>query len=91
MIVIPVYNLILAPDATMYLQTEQIKICSAGEEPDVGATVILIVAKENTSYQDLNENSFYPIGVSGSITGLDARGFVTIRTEYRVVSASDKM
>ena len=84
MTVIPVYNMILAPDATLYLQTEQIKICSAGEAPTIGETVILIIAKENTSYQDLNEDSFYPIGVLASITGLDERGFATVRTEHRV-------
>lgn len=84
MIVIPVYNMILAPNATMYLQTEQVQRCCGGEDLAVGEIVALIVAKESTSYQNLNEDSFYPIGISGSITGLDARGFVTIRTEYRI-------
>ena len=84
MFVIPVYDMNLAPDATLYLQTEQIQRCSAGKDVSIGEKVILIVAKENTSDQNLNENSFFPIGVSGSITGLDERGFVTIRTGYRV-------
>ena len=84
MFVIPVYDMNLAPDATLYLQTEQIQRCSAGKDVSIGEKVILIVAKENTSDQNLSENSFFPIGVSGSITGLDERGFVTIRTGYRV-------
>ena len=84
MLVIPVYDMIIAPDATLYLQTEQIQRCSAGKDFSTGEKVILIVAKENTSDQSLSENSFFPIGVSGSITDLDERGFVTIRTGHRV-------
>lgn len=84
MLVIPVYDMIIAPDATLYLQTEQIQRCSAGKDLFIGEKVILIAAKENTSYQSLNENSFFPIGASGSITDVDKRGFVTIRTDNRV-------
>ena len=54
MLVIPVYNIIIAPDATLYLQTEQVQRCSAGKGFSVGEKVILIVAKENISYQNLN-------------------------------------
>ena len=85
MLVIPVYNMIIASDATLYLQTEQIQSCSAGKGFPIGEKIILIVVKENTSYQDLNKDSFFPIGVSGSITDVDARGFVTIRTGNRVI------
>ena len=84
MIVIPVYNMIIAPDATLYLQTEQVQRCSAGKSFSIGENVILIVAKENTSDQNLSENSFFPVGVSGSITDLNEHGFVVIRTESRV-------
>ena len=68
MLVIPVYNIIIAPNATLYLQTEQLQECSAGKGFSIGENVVLIVVKEETGYQDLNENSFFPVGVSGSIT-----------------------
>lgn len=84
MLVIPVYNMILAPDATLYLQTEQIQGCSAGKGFSIEENVVLIVVKEDAGYQDLSEDSFFPIGVSGSITDLNERGFVTIRTGHRV-------
>ena len=84
MLVIPVYDMIIAPDATLYLQTEQLQRCSAGKGFSIGENVVLIVAKESASYQDLNETGFFPIGVSGSIMELDERGFVTIRTGHRI-------
>ena len=84
MIVIPVYNVILAPKATIYMGLEQVQR-SAGERIILpGERVILIVAKENQSFSDMTEDSFYPIAVSGSITDVNKQGFVSIRTEYRV-------
>ena len=84
MLVIPVYDMIIMPDATLYLQTEQIQKCCAGKSLSIGEKMILIVAKEDTSYQNLDENSFFPIGVSGSITDLNEQGFATVRTGNRV-------
>ncbi len=84
MLVVPVYNVIVAPDATLYLQTEQIQKCSVGKGFSIGEKVVLIVAKDNVSFSELNEDSFLPIGVTGSITDLNEHGFVIIRTDYRV-------
>ena len=68
MIVIPVYNVILAPKATIYMGLDQVQR-SAGERIILpGERVILIVAKENQNFADMTEDSFYPIAVSGSIT-----------------------
>ena len=36
MIVIPVYNMMLAPDATVFMQTEQIRKSSGGKGVSVG-------------------------------------------------------
>ena len=46
--------------------------------------MILIVAKENCKTNELKEDSFYPIGVSGIITELNQHGYAVIRTSYRV-------
>ena len=74
MIVIPVYNMILTPDATVYCQTEQLRRSAGSKGITVGERVILIVARENQSFRDLTEESFYPIGVAGTISGKSARG-----------------
>lgn len=84
MIVIPVYNVILAPKATVYMGLEQVQR-SAGERVILpGERIIMIVARENENLSDMTENSFYPIAVSGTITDVNKQGFVVIRTEYRV-------
>lgn len=84
MIVVPVYNMILAPDSTVYFQTEQLKNASGGRGVSVNEKVILIVAKENFDPAELDENSFYPIGVSGVVTELNSQGYASVRTQYRV-------
>ena len=84
MIVIPVYDMILAPEATLYFQADHIRRNSGGKDIAVGSKVVVIVAKENENYKDLTEDSFYPIGITGAITEINAQGFVTIRTHYRV-------
>ena len=66
MIVVPVYNIILAPGASIYMGIDQIKKTSGGKEIAPGERVVLIVAKENRSFNELDENSFYPVGVSAS-------------------------
>ena len=84
MIVIPVYNVILAPKSTIYMGLDQVQR-SAGERIILpGERVILIVARENRNFSDMEEDSFYPIAVSGSITEVNQQGYVVIRTEYRV-------
>ena len=82
MIVVPVYNMILTPDATLYLSTEQLRKSAGGRGVSAGEKVVLIVAKEKDGA--VGEDSFYPIGVAGIVQDLDQRGFTVIRTQYRV-------
>ncbi len=70
MFVVPVYNMILSPDATLYFQKEQLKACAGGKEPVEGEKVILVVTKEQKRAVDLTEESFYPIGLAGVVTDL---------------------
>ena len=84
MIVVPVYNIILAPGASIYMGLDQIRKTSGGREITAGERVVLIVAKENTSLNDLNENSFYPVGISAEITEVNRQGFVMMQLGYRV-------
>lgn len=84
MLVVPVYNMILTPDATVIFPMDQLKRSAGSRGIAVSEKVILIVAKENEDYRSLNEDSFYPIGVAGTITEINQQGFAAIKTQYRV-------
>ena len=84
MIVVPVYNMILAPDANIYFNTNQVRRNAGDKVLAVGERVVLIVARDNESYRDLTSESFYPIGISGEIKEINNQGYVVIHTGYRV-------
>ena len=84
MIVLPVYNMIVAPDATLYFQREQLQKNSGGKGIALGDKIVIIVSKENRAFDELTEDSFYPVGVAGNIAELNQQGIVTVRTQYRI-------
>ena len=84
MLVVPVYNMILVPEATMYFQKDQLTVNSGKKGVSLNEKVVLIPAKEKKHLKDLDENSFYPIGVVGSVTDLNENGFATVQTQHRV-------
>ena len=84
MIVVPVYNMIVAPNATLYFQMDQLQRNAGGKGLAVGEKVVLIVAKEKTASAKVAEESFYPIGVAGVITEFNRQGYAAVRTQYRV-------
>lgn len=83
MIVVPVYEKTLAPDSTLFLLTEQLKRYSGNKGVAFNERIVFLVAKENTNLSELREDSFYPIGISGVVKDIQ-RGYLTIRTQYRV-------
>ena len=84
MLVVPVYNMILAPDAAVYCSTEHLKNYTGGKGLTVDQRVVLIVAKREEDLKELKEEGFYRIGVSGMITELNPQGYTAIRLRYRV-------
>ena len=84
MVVVPVYNMIVTPDATLFFQTEQLRRNSGDKSVTVNEKVVIIVAKGKWSNSELNEDSFYPIGVAGIVTEINNHGYAVIRTQYRV-------
>ena len=84
MLVVPVYNMVLTPDASIYFQTEQLKRNSGGKGITEKEKIILIVAKENQKSGELTADSFYPIGVAGIISEINQQGYAVVRTQYRV-------
>ena len=84
MIVIPVYNMILAPDTTVYMGLDQAERSAGDSRVAPGERVILIVARENENFSSMTEDSFYPIGITGTIKDVNAQGFIQVRMGYRV-------
>ena len=83
MVVIPIYNLLLVPDANIYLKTDQYKTL-ARRIPEVNDRVVLLSCKEEQSRRDMTEDSFFPIGVTGFVNEVNPEGYVVIRTTGRV-------
>ena len=75
MIVVPTYNMILTPDATLFYPLEQLRRNAGSNGVAVGEKIIMIVARENKGYSELSESDFYPIGVAGNITEIHQQGF----------------
>ena len=84
MIVVPVHDMIVLPDAIIFYPTDQLRRSAGSKGVAVNEKVIFIVSKENVNFSELKEDSFYPVAVAGIITELHHQGFATIRTQYRV-------
>ena len=83
MTIIPIYNYLIVPNATMFFQTDRFQSLT-GVKPKENDDVMLIVMKEQQSWDELNEDSFYPIGLSGTVTEVHDEGYAVIRTHDRV-------
>ena len=83
MIVIPIYNLLMVPDANIYLKSDQYRHL-ARRYAEVNDRVVLISCKKEEHRKDMTEDSFYPIGVTGFVKEVNEEGYVEIRTMGRV-------
>lgn len=87
MTLVPIYNRILIPNGRIYILNEQYRTIT-GHVPEVGERVIILVAKESDSWQELSQDSFYSVGVNGTISEVSANGYCIIRTADRVTLQS---
>ena len=83
MTVVPVYNAVIVPDSNIFFAIDAYKKMT-GRAPFEGEKVILMMLRADDSREDLEKDSFYPIGVSGVITEVNAGGYLVIRTHGRV-------
>ena len=83
MAVLPVYNTLVVPDAKIYFKSDSYEKMT-GKAPSIDDKVTIVIAKKAISQKEMDENSFYPIGVSGVITEINNNGYIVIRTRYRV-------
>ena len=83
MSIMPLYNIIALPGATLWLQTKFYQEV-AGKAPVAGERVTLLMQKEEQPRAALNADSFRPIGVVGSVGAVNAGGFMAIDIQNRV-------
>ena len=83
MIVVPVYNRLILPDADIYFATQEFTQL-AGRMPAAEEKVVLLVSKQEVKRDSLSKDSFYPVGVSGIVSQISQDGYILIRTISRV-------
>ena len=83
MIIIPVYNALMVPDVNLYFKEEIFEKVS-GAKANPGDRVILLFTKTSEEKEELTPDSFYPIGVSGMVTGEYTNGYRVVRTDSRI-------
>ena len=83
MAVIPVYNILALPDTDVYLRTETFEK-AAGRPPKTDESIILLVLKKDAAPEEIDDESFYPIGVTGQVAEIRPEGWFVVRTGDRV-------
>ena len=83
MAVLPLYNVLTVPDATVYLKTKRYQ-GMVGGLPRVGEKMTLIIMKQKLEREALTQDSFYPVGVSGTVSEVHDEGWFAVRTRNRV-------
>ena len=83
MAVLPIYNVITVPDTNIYFKSDVYQKLT-GKYPTVDERVTMIVAKDDIPRRDMTNDSFYPIGITGTITEVNGAGYLVINLKYRV-------
>ncbi len=83
MAVLPIYNILALPDCNIYFKVD-FYTKHVGREPQVDDRVTLIVLKENITKDDFDNDSFYPVGLSGIVTEVNTNGYFIVHTRARV-------
>ena len=83
MAVVPIYNILAVPGASIPLSLERFDKM-IGRVPVSGERLTLIFMKEEKSREELVSDDFYPIGVSGTVTEVGDQGVLVFRCNTRV-------
>ncbi len=81
--VLPIFNTIAVPGATLYLRTDGYRQMT-GKPARLEDKVTLIVAKKKLVRRDVTSSSFYPIGITGIISEIGNDGFMQLELKNRV-------
>ena len=82
MTVIPVYNKLIAPDSDVYFRRDQFRYLAGNVNVD--EKVVLLIAKKDESRAERSEDSFYPIGLTGTVAEISNDGYAVVRAGGRV-------
>ena len=82
MIIIPVYNKQLISDGKLYFQTDEFK--KAGGRAVQGEKVVFVQNRYRQDRNEMTEDNYYPIGVSGVLSDISSDGYVIINVKNRV-------
>ena len=82
MTVIPVYDKLIAPDSDVYFRRDQFRYLAGNIGVD--EKVILLISREEQTKAERTEDSFYPIGLSGTVVEISNDGYAVVRTGGRV-------
>jgi len=83
MVVLPIYGAVVVPDSNLFYRTD-IYQDMTGRNPEEGEEVVVLVARKETSRNEMNDDSFYPIALSGTIKEISERGFIVISFTHRL-------
>ncbi len=83
MAVLPVHNIIAVPDAVIYLKISMYRKLT-GKTPKVDDRVTVIITKEDLHKEELKNDSFYKIGIAGTVTEVNENGYLVLTLTNRV-------
>lgn len=83
MTVVPIYNLIVAPNARTFLQTDVYRKVT-GKDPEENERVMLIISRKQDKLANMTQADFYPVGVSAEIVEINPNGYIVFATGHRV-------
>ncbi len=83
MLVIPVYKKIVLPYSDAYFPAEEFK-SQAAKNISLGEKVVILFLKEQQDRSEWNDDSFYPVGISGAVKEISGYGYVSVKTMNRV-------
>lgn len=83
MTVVPIYNMVVAPNARTFMQTDLYKRLT-GKDPEENEQVVLLIARKQALLSEMRQIDFYPIGVSGRIAEINQNGYLVFKTGDRV-------
>ena len=81
--VLPLYNVLVLPHSNIFFQTQAFR-AMAGNNIYQGDEVTILVLQEQQTREEMNSESFYPIGVEGVVEEISTDGYVVVQTAARV-------
>lgn len=73
MAVLPIYNAITLPESNLYMKTDSYTKLT-GKSPYLDEKVTLIISKKEIGRKGFHSDSFYPIGLTGTIEEVNENG-----------------